>query len=201
MSANFTVGGSSKDGRGCRNTHGNDRAHTRGHNSFHCSQYFGLGLGGYGRGNGLLPTCQVCGRQGHIAINCYHRFDRAFQSPPSNSLTFMVALPNTIADPSWYFDSGASTHVTNNPDNLSFKSYYNGHDKVTVGNDQGTRIHAPNHVRITTACSVHVPGRLSDGESLLKRGRTLTGGYPKPAISFQFSKTPSKWRLRRFRST
>ena len=61
MSANFTVGGSSKDGRGCRNTHGNDRAHTRGHNSFHCSQYFGLGLGGYGRGNGLLPTCQVCG--------------------------------------------------------------------------------------------------------------------------------------------
>ncbi|RVW84221.1 hypothetical protein CK203_045277 [Vitis vinifera] len=136
MSANFTVGGSSKDGRGCRNTHGNDRAHTRGHNSFHCSQYFGLGLGGYGRGNGLLPTCQVCGRQGHIAINCYHRFDRAFQSPPSNSLTFMVALPNTIADPSWYFDSGASTHVTNNPDNLSFKSYYNGHDKVTVGNDQ-----------------------------------------------------------------
>ncbi|KAL6345581.1 hypothetical protein AAG906_017311 [Vitis piasezkii] len=136
MSANFTVGGSSKDGRGCRNTHGNDRAHTRGHNSFHCSQYFGLGLGGYGRGNGLLPTCQVCGRQGHIAINCYHRFDRDFQSPPSNSLTFMVALPNTIADPSWYFDSGASTHVTNNPDNLSFKSYYNGHDKVTVGNDQ-----------------------------------------------------------------
>ena len=137
VSANFTVGGSSKDGRGCRNTHGNDRAHTRGHNSFHCSQYFGLGRGSCGRGNGLRPTCQVCGRQGHIAINCYHRFDRAFQSPPSNSLTVMVALPNTIADPSWYFDSGASTHVTNNPDNLSFKSYYNGHDKVTVGNGQG----------------------------------------------------------------
>ena len=50
------------------------------------------------------------------------------------------------------------------------------------------RIHAPNHVRITTACFVHVPGRLSDGESILKRGRTLKGGYPKPAISFQFSK-------------
>ena len=65
----------------------------------------------------------------------------------------------------------------------------------------GIRIHAPNHVRITTPCSVHVPGRLSDGESLLKWGKTLTGGYPKPAISFQFSKTPSKWRLWRFRST
>ena len=52
----------------------------------------------------------------------------------------------------------------------------------------GMRIHAPNHVRITTPCSVHVLGRLSDGENLLKRGRTLTGGYPKPAISFQFSK-------------
>ena len=65
----------------------------------------------------------------------------------------------------------------------------------------GTRIHAPNHIRITTLCSMDVPSRLSDGESLLKWGRTLTGGYPKPAIFFQFSKTLSKWRLWRFRST
>ena len=32
----------------------------------------------------------------------------------------------------------------------------------------GTSIHALNHVRITTPCSVHVPGRLDDGKSLLK---------------------------------
>ena len=50
------------------------------------------------------------------------------------------------------------------------------------------RIHAPNHVRITIPCSVHVLGRLNDEESLLKQGRTLTGGYLKPTISFQFSK-------------
>ena len=30
----------------------------------------------------------------------------------------------------------------------------------------GTRIHARNHVRITTPCSVYVPGRLGDEESL-----------------------------------
>ena len=30
----------------------------------------------------------------------------------------------------------------------------------------GTRIHARNHVRITTPCFVHVPDILGDGESL-----------------------------------
>ena len=48
----------------------------------------------------------------------------------------MVTLPNTVVDPSWYFNNGASTHVTNNLDNLSFKSNYHGHDKVIVGNGQ-----------------------------------------------------------------
>ena len=51
----------------------------------------------------------------------------------------------------------------------------------------GMRIHAQNHVRITTPCSVHAPSRLGDGESL-KRGRTLMGKVPKSAISFGFSK-------------
>lgn len=49
----------------------------------------------------------------------------------------MVALPNIVTNPSWYFDNGASTHVTNNQDNLSFKFDYHGHDKVTIGNGQG----------------------------------------------------------------
>ena len=49
----------------------------------------------------------------------------------------MVALPNTVANPPWYFDGSASNHITNNLDNLNFKSYSNGLDKVTVGNGQG----------------------------------------------------------------
>ena len=49
----------------------------------------------------------------------------------------MVALPNIVTNPSWYFNNGASAHVTNNQDNLSFKFDYHGHDKVTIGNGQG----------------------------------------------------------------
>ena len=36
----------------------------------------------------------------------------------------------------------------------------------------GMGIHGPNHVRITTPCSVHVPSRLSDGESFKTRQNT-----------------------------
>ena len=79
----------------------------------------------------------------------------------------------------WDFISPASSIINRRRD-----SEYGPHHSINLG----TRIHAPNHVHITTPCSVHVPSRLSDGESLLKQGRTLTGRHPKPAISFQFSK-------------
>lgn len=49
--------------------------------------------GGQGRGNGSRPACLVCGKQGHIAINCYHRFDRAYQSPQANQIAAMIATP------------------------------------------------------------------------------------------------------------
>lgn len=35
------------------------------------------GRGRGGRGN--KPICQVCGKAGHIAVKCYHRFDMSFQ--------------------------------------------------------------------------------------------------------------------------
>ncbi len=38
---------------------------------------------GHGRGsstNGSCPTCQVCGKLGHVALTCYHRFDNSYSS-------------------------------------------------------------------------------------------------------------------------
>ena len=45
------------------------------------------GWGGYGRGNGSghggnRPICQLCGRAGHVALKCYHRFDINFNGNP-----------------------------------------------------------------------------------------------------------------------
>lgn len=44
------------------------------------------------------------------------------------------ASPSTIVDPAWYFDSGASHHVTPDLANLSINSEYNGDDQLVVGN-------------------------------------------------------------------
>ncbi|KAL5726237.1 hypothetical protein ACHQM5_009293 [Ranunculus cassubicifolius] len=40
----------------------------------------------------------------------------------------------------WYLDSGATNHITNAVDNLSFTRPYSGHDQVTVGNGEGLPI-------------------------------------------------------------
>ena len=57
---------------------GNQTHHGRGYNNQR-----GRGRTGYGRGNGNgrrvnRPICQLCGRTGHTAPKCYHRFDISF---------------------------------------------------------------------------------------------------------------------------
>ncbi|KAL5836916.1 hypothetical protein ACOSQ3_014085 [Xanthoceras sorbifolium] len=52
---------------------------------------FGNGINGNGRGRGRgrnggrwnnnKPTCQICGRVGHLASYCYNKFDRNYQAP------------------------------------------------------------------------------------------------------------------------
>lgn len=45
-----------------------------------------------------------------------------------------VATPESIVDPNWYADNGASNHVTANPSFLTRKDSYIGTEQVVVGN-------------------------------------------------------------------
>ncbi|KAL5539626.1 hypothetical protein UlMin_042312 [Ulmus minor] len=51
---------------------------------------------------GNIPQCQVYGKMGHIAINCYHRFDKDNYKPTnpnSNSkMAAMIATPEMVTD-------------------------------------------------------------------------------------------------------
>ena len=89
-----------------------------------------------------LPPCQICGRPGHSAINCYHRMDHAYEGKiPTKQLAAMVATQTpTSNEQTWYTDSGASTHITPNLANLSIHNDYDGKDQVTVGNGAGLKI-------------------------------------------------------------
>uniref|UniRef100_F6H1I2 Retrovirus-related Pol polyprotein from transposon TNT 1-94-like beta-barrel domain-containing protein n=1 Tax=Vitis vinifera TaxID=29760 RepID=F6H1I2_VITVI len=119
----------------------------------HNYTYRGRGCGGRngqgGRQNfspSEKPQCQLCGKFGHTAQICYHRFDISFQggqttTSPSlnngnqNNIPAMVAsFSNSPADESWYLDSGASHHLTQNLGNLTSTSPYTRTDRVTIGN-------------------------------------------------------------------
>ncbi|KAK6164044.1 hypothetical protein DH2020_000908 [Rehmannia glutinosa] len=109
------------------------------------SQNYQQGGGGFIRGRGRggrngpfrninnKPKCQLCWKTGHVALKCYKRFDVNFTSPDyafsgsgndSSQAHISVFGSSTPVDPNWYFDSGASTHVTTEMDNLSFKSHF-----------------------------------------------------------------------------
>ncbi|CAM8884499.1 unnamed protein product [Rhodiola kirilowii] len=44
------------------------------------------------------------------------------------------ASPSQLVDPAWYFDTGATNHVTSDFGNLSVTSDYSGNDGLQVGN-------------------------------------------------------------------
>ncbi|KAL5561436.1 hypothetical protein UlMin_031183 [Ulmus minor] len=68
-------------------------------------------------------------------------FDITFQVQSStdnnqaqSSMSAMVATPNTVADNSWYLDSGVTHHMTQNVAGISNITPYTGSERVTIGN-------------------------------------------------------------------
>lgn len=68
--------------------------------------------------------------------------------------TQQPATPETLADPSWYADSGASNHVTNNYENITNAAEYGGKDCVTVGNGDKLSITCVGKSVLTDGCHV-----------------------------------------------
>jgi hypothetical protein len=114
-----------------------------------------------GRGsstNGSRPTCQVCGKIGHMALTCYHRFDNSY-SIDSNKQA-LLATPQTASDDQWYADSGATHHLTADLANLNVRAdEYHGQDNIRVGNGTGLPI---KHVRTTHILSPSSSFQLND---------------------------------------
>lgn len=86
------------------------------------------------------PCCQICNRTGHTTFDCYHRMDFSYQGSPPSQLAAMTTSFSPEADQTWYADSGATSHMTNDLQNLSIHSNYKGKEKVAVGNGQGLHI-------------------------------------------------------------
>ncbi|KAK1644328.1 hypothetical protein QYE76_062133 [Lolium multiflorum] len=102
--------------------------------------------GGSSGGGGTRPTCQICTKLGHVASCCFKRFDRRYLGAGNDGrymdkqiAAFSVtttgshgSTPSFPVDPSWYADTGATDHLTNELDKLHTREQYHGQDHGNI---------------------------------------------------------------------
>ncbi|PKU77505.1 5'-3' exoribonuclease 2 [Dendrobium catenatum] len=81
------------------------------------------------------PVCQICGKTGHTAPNCWHRCNLQYvPSTSTNSRAYYTQTQPSANSTEWILDSGATSHLTPDLSNLTNTSSYNGLDSVSVAN-------------------------------------------------------------------
>uniref|UniRef100_A0A2N9GVB0 Retrotransposon Copia-like N-terminal domain-containing protein n=1 Tax=Fagus sylvatica TaxID=28930 RepID=A0A2N9GVB0_FAGSY len=122
-------GGSSHGGRGGRFS---NRSQS-GRSSSGQRTYRGRGRGRGPSNNSSRPTCQICGKLGHVALTCYQRYDNSYSS--DSNMQALLANPQSVTDDNWYADSGATHHLTADLANLNVRAdEYHGQEQIRVGN-------------------------------------------------------------------
>ena len=110
---------------------------------------------GRGRNGGrYTPRCQLCGQYGHRVLECRERFNRTFhghqhapagqnpQTPPPQAYNLNLGSSPATQNHIWYPDSGATHHVTNDGQNLTDPSLYQGPDQLQIANGSGLTIYS-----------------------------------------------------------
>ncbi|WVZ49109.1 hypothetical protein U9M48_000490 [Paspalum notatum var. saurae] len=118
----------------------------------------GRGRGSAGRGqggrSGRPPAknnsgvpCQICGKASHDALQCWHRFDQAYQADDTVKQA-AAATHGYAVDSNWYVDTGATDHITSDLERLTTKERYTGGDQIQVANGAGLSISHVGHSSI-----------------------------------------------------
>uniref|UniRef100_A0A2N9F281 CCHC-type domain-containing protein n=1 Tax=Fagus sylvatica TaxID=28930 RepID=A0A2N9F281_FAGSY len=99
------------------------------------------------KSDGSRPQCQICGKPGHQALDCYHRMDFAYQGrhPPAKLAAMASTSNGAQGGDTWLTDTGATDHLTANMNNLQVQTPYKGTDQVAVGNGQSIPINNIGH--------------------------------------------------------
>lgn len=83
--------------------------------------------------------CQICGKPNHNALQCWYRFDQAYQAE-DNIKQAALATSGYTSDANWYIDTGATDHITSELDRLTTRERYTGTDQIQVANGSGLSI-------------------------------------------------------------
>uniref|UniRef100_A0A2N9HVG8 CCHC-type domain-containing protein n=1 Tax=Fagus sylvatica TaxID=28930 RepID=A0A2N9HVG8_FAGSY len=100
------------------------------------------------------PSCQICGKSGHAALDCYHRMDYSYQGKqPPTKLVAMVATSNAqhlISPTGFQIQCNRSLH--SNLSTIPDHQDYTGGDLATIGNGHALPI---THIGPTTSTQYH----------------------------------------------
>jgi histone deacetylase 1/2 len=100
-----------------------------------------------GGGRGNRPTCQLCGKVGHMVADCWYRYDEDFV--PEKSAAAAIHGYNT--DTNWYADTAATDHNIGELDKLSMRERYNGGEQIYTASGSGMHISHIGHTQIPTS--------------------------------------------------
>jgi transposase InsO family protein len=101
---------------------------------------------------GSRPQCQICGKLGHQALDCYHRMDFTYQGrhPPAKLAAMASTSNGSQGGDTWLTDTGATDHLTANLTNLQTQAPYQGTEQVSVGNGQSIPINHTGNGQLST---------------------------------------------------
>ena len=144
-------GKNNNHGRGGRNSFGSNRGGFSSNSQGFASNPQGFSQSYNPSGTSQCPQCQICGITRHLALDCFHRMNFAYQGrqPPAKfSAIASTTMSNAINAPSlnqssWISDMGATDHFTPDISHIHDCHEYIGNDEVTVGNGQSLPI---NHI-------------------------------------------------------
>ena len=132
-----------RGGRGGRGSNGSyPQFNSQFHSQFNPFNHFQQGQSSSRGAKSDRPICQICGKVGHLAVDCYHRMDYAYQGKhPPAKLAAMATTSNACftQDQPWLVDNAVTDHVIASLNQLSPKPYTT-QDHLTVGNGQSLPI-------------------------------------------------------------
>ena len=92
--------------------------------------------------------CQICGKIGHSARDCWYRFTDDYL--PEEKSAGAANLSSYGVDTNWYADSGATNHITGELEKLTVHDNYRGTDQIHTADGSGMDISHIGHSVINT---------------------------------------------------
>jgi len=84
--------------------------------------------------------CQLCDKEGHLAKRYWNFLKLKKKQSANIAEAFSACTVQDFNNHEWFPDSGATSHITNNSENLDVSTVYTGNERVLIGNGQSLPI-------------------------------------------------------------